>query len=131
MFPIWSSYFIVKCVVLINRTLIGVLFLTKSPLSSRALLNKSGGCPLRCPHGPAWNSEGDTRHRREGGGHCVLLRHPGLALGLRAPRGASLLPSGPPQHAGPELLHAHDPAPGGTCASPCTPCAPWVTWSAR
>lgn len=37
------TYFIVKCVVLINRALIGVLFLKRSPFNSRTSLSESDG----------------------------------------------------------------------------------------
>lgn len=38
------TYFIVKCVVLINRSLIGVLFLKRSPFNAGTSLSGSDGC---------------------------------------------------------------------------------------
>lgn len=51
------TYFIVKCVVLINRSLIGVLYLKKSPLKFGTSLSYSTRCPLDHPHGSVWHSE--------------------------------------------------------------------------
>lgn len=50
-------YFIVKCVVLINRFLIGVLFLKKNSFDFGILLSEGDGCVFRGLYGFACNFE--------------------------------------------------------------------------